>query len=281
MSPVGRAVGIAVLVGALAGCRVPGMPGSELGPTQSEKIRERLVHLQKELDRLDGQLSRLQEGQAGPSGVAENLESLALEVEGMHQEIRSQRGELEIVRHRLKRLKERQRRLYKDLNLRLQTLAKGTAPPASQAAGGDEGKRAKKGSTGESTPPESPQKAYKAAFAKIENNEYRSAAAAFRSFLKTYPDSDLAANARYWLGESHYVLREFEQALGEFNKVLQKHPDSRKAPAALLKIGYSFYELGEYQSARQALKRIRERFPDTSEAQLARKRLQRINKEGY
>jgi tol-pal system protein YbgF len=206
-----------------------------------------------------------------------------VEVENLRQEVRSQQGTLEVLQHRLGRLSDRQRRLYEDMDSRLRSLEQEDAGPAADQDADSGAEQADKGPVGGAGDAQarSAEAAYKAAFAKIEANEYEAAAEAFKGFLDRHPDSDLAPNARYWLGESYYVLRDFEQALAEFNKVLQNHPDSRKAPAALLKIGYSFYELGEYDSAGQALERVRERFPESSEARLARQRLNRMEEEGH
>jgi len=267
------------LVGLLGGCLPPppgGGPAPEQGPSETEKLRQRVAALEEEL-------ARLKQANAASSGMQEGLESLTVEVDNLRQEVRSQQGTQEVVQHRVERLADRQRRLYEDVDTRLRALEQG------DGSGGEAGSEQAPASEGGAASPEpagegqarSAEAAYQAAFAKIEANEYEAAAQAFQQFLGDHADSDLAPNARYWLGESRYVLREFEQALVEFNKVLQDHPDSRKAPAALLKIGYSFYELGEYDSARQALQRVRERFPESSEARLARQRLNRMEEEGH
>ncbi len=61
----------------------------------------------------------------------------------------------------------------------------------------------------------------------------------FQQFLQSYPQSSLADNAQYWLGESYYVTRDFQNAAAAFQTVLDRWPDSRKAPDALLKLGYT------------------------------------------
>ncbi len=249
---------------AVGGCLPPppGMgPAGEDEADPQEKLRQRV-------DRLAEQLESLREG-----GTREGLESLIVEVEALREAVRNQQGRLEVAQHRIKRLGERQRRLYEDVDTRLRSFEQGDSSPAERTGeGGPDDTNA--GPAG--TVSGSAEDLYQAAFAKIESNEYEEAATGFRTFLEEYPDSDLAPNARYWLGESNYVLRRFEQALVEFNKVLQEYPESPKAPAALLKIGYAFYELGEKGNSRQALQRVRERFPDSAEARLARQRLQKM-----
>ncbi len=43
--------------------------------------------------------------------------------------------------------------------------------------------------------------------------------AGFKSFVATYPDSPLASNAQYWLGEAYYVNREYPNAITAFQAV--------------------------------------------------------------
>ena len=121
---------------------------------------------------------------------------------------------------------------------------------------------------------------YQAAFELLKDQRYEPAAMAFEQFLKSYPDSELADNAQYWLAESHYVTQGFERALGEFEIVITRYPNSRKVPDALLKMGYCNYELEQWGAARDALKRVQGEFPETTAARLAGQRLERMEEEG-
>jgi tol-pal system protein YbgF len=121
---------------------------------------------------------------------------------------------------------------------------------------------------------------YQAAFELLKEQRYEPAAMAFHQFLVTFPDSELADNAQYWLAESHYVTQMFEEALGEFGVVISRYPQSRKIPDALLKMGYCSYELEDWAAARQALTRVQEDYSDTTAARLAGQRLARMEEEG-
>ena len=119
-------------------------------------------------------------------------------------------------------------------------------------------------------------KDYELGWQAMEKRDYRIAISRFKEFLKKHPKSNLADNAQYWIGESHYGLREFDQAIIEFDAVRRRYPQGEKVPAALLKQGYAFAELGEKVNARLLLQEVMEKFPETPEAAKAKMRLKSI-----
>lgn len=256
-----RAAGLALAGLGLSGCALAPPGSQEPGPTPVERLNKRVSALEGQLD----ELRQAQRKQAERSAeLRKTLESLTVESGDLQEAVRKVRGETEVLGHRLEKVDQRQRQLYGDLDSRLRALESGAgnggAGPASEPV------------------PEfdSAQAAYDAAYTKVEDNQYRAAVRYFQAFLERHSGSDLVPNAYYWLGEAHYVRREFEDALVAFNKVLEQYPDSNKAAAALLKVGFSFYELEDMEGARQALERVVERFPDSSEARLAKRRLDKI-----
>ena len=103
---------------------------------------------------------------------------------------------------------------------------------------------------------------------------------AFQQFLVSFPDSQLADNAQYWLAESYYVTNKFEEALSQFSVVINDYPKSRKVPDALLKVGYCNYELERWNDSRAALTRVQSEYAETTAARLAEQRLGRMAEEG-
>ena len=61
-----------------------------------------------------------------------------------------------------------------------------------------------------------------------------------RVFWCTYPNSQLADNAQYWLGEAYYVNKSFPEALASFQNLVVSLPAvlAKAAGCALLKMGY-------------------------------------------
>ena len=118
--------------------------------------------------------------------------------------------------------------------------------------------------------------AYKKAFTLLKDGHYEQAITAFQAYLRDYPGSSYAGNAQYWLGEAHYVQRQFDAAIVEYRKLIQNYPQSRKLSHAQLKIAYSYQELGQVQKAREILEKLRQDYPGTTAARLAAERLQRL-----
>jgi tol-pal system protein YbgF len=117
---------------------------------------------------------------------------------------------------------------------------------------------------------------YEVAWRNLEKRDYRIAIARFKDFQKKHPKSNLAANAQYWIGESHYALREFDQAIIEFDAVRTKYPEAAKVPAALLKQAYAFAELGENPNAKLLLQEVVEKYAQTPEATQAKQKLKSL-----
>ncbi len=110
----------------------------------------------------------------------------------------------------------------------------------------------------------------------FERKEYRSAVSRFKEFLKKYPKSRIAANAQYWLGESHFGVKEYDKAIVEFDEVRRRYPQSDKVPAALLRQGFAFAELGEKLNARLVLQDVVEKYPQSVESLKAKQKLKSL-----
>jgi tol-pal system protein YbgF len=120
------------------------------------------------------------------------------------------------------------------------------------------------------------QSVYSQAFSALKAGSYSIAITGFKDFLMTYPQSPLAENAQYWLGEAYYVTRSYDDAGTAFRTVLQKYPQSRKAPDAMLKLGFTQYEQKRFPESRKTLEDVTTKYPDSDAARLATDRLKRI-----
>ncbi len=120
------------------------------------------------------------------------------------------------------------------------------------------------------------QQAYEAAFELLKQSLYEDAIDQFQQLVDTWPDSQLADDAYYWMSEAMYVIREFEYALSGFRTLVIQYPDSQRVPEALLKVGYIQYDIGAYDDAAETFRDILSRFPGHQVTVSAQTRLRRI-----
>jgi tol-pal system protein YbgF len=98
----------------------------------------------------------------------------------------------------------------------------------------------------------------------------------FEQFLVKYPKSNIADNARFWMGEVYFSEGWYQKAILEYQEVIEKYPKGNKVPAAYLKQGLSFFKLGENANAKLVLNELIKRFPESSEADAARQHIKQI-----
>jgi len=122
--------------------------------------------------------------------------------------------------------------------------------------------------------------AYTRAYDLLARGQHEQAVDEFDAFLLEYPAGPFSFNAWYWKGEAMYAERRFDEAIENFRQVTEQFPNSTKVPDAQLKIGFSLYEQGQFATARPVLEQVRDQFQGRSAAVLARKRLQKMDREG-
>lgn len=246
----------AVLVAAtLCGCADFGRPLGDDKPLSPQEQR---------LQAIEGRLAEL-------TRKVENL-NLAAQSQGitkLESELRGLRGEVERTRHDVDTNERRARELYQDLDRRLQKLENESRAPRLSM---------EPRITQPPPPPEGQEEeaAYLAVFDKLKAGRYDESIAGFRDQLQRWPQGRYAANAWYWMGEAHYVKRDYDAALKSFRALLDGFPDSPKAPDALLKAGLAQLEQKQAAEGRATLERVVARYPNTNAANLARQRLEQL-----
>ena len=98
----------------------------------------------------------------------------------------------------------------------------------------------------------------------------------FSDYIKFYPNTDLAGNAYFYLGEIQYRQGNYQQAAQTYDQVLQNFPSGNKAASAQLKKGFSLIELGKQDDGVSELRHLIQRYPHSPEALQARERLRKL-----
>lgn len=193
---------------------------------------------------------------------------LASQIQRQADELSRLRGQVETLNYELETAKKRQQDFYVDLDTRLrkfETQAAGNAAvdPANGQNSAPAGDPAKEGQE------------YEAALNQFKAAKYKEAATAFAAFVQKYPDSSLAPNAQYWLGNAWYAQRNCNKAIEAQSLVTTKYAESAKAPDAWLAIATCQQELGNATGAKRSLETLMAKYPGTPAAEAAQLRLKK------
>jgi tol-pal system protein YbgF len=98
----------------------------------------------------------------------------------------------------------------------------------------------------------------------------------FQDYLKYYPDTELAGNAQFYLGEISRHDGDYAAAVEAYDRVLMNYPKSIKAAGARLGKGLSLLAMGQKPGAIRELREVVRRYPGTPEARSAAQTLRQL-----
>lgn len=230
--------------------------------------------------------------------VHDSQAAASVEIEGLKKDLRELAGRVEdnehLVRHSIEKdlneqdqfqneisklleLKEKIERLEKLLNYHHEYLNLETINPDgdTEKIPGQGAEFGAVSSDGSAQKPED-EALYETSRAFYNNEEYDQALKGFKSFLEKFPESDLADNAHFWIGECFMALKEYEHAIRAYQEVIEKYPKGNKVPNAMLRQAVAWLEIGEKISSKYLLDKILKNYPDSPEAKIAEKYLSSI-----
>ena len=133
--------------------------------------------------------------------------------------------------------------------------------------------------TSPAAPGVSPQRMYDTAWADYTNGQWSLAIQGFEAYIKTFPRSELADDAQFYIGQTHYADGSFRDAVDALEQVLLNYPDGDVVPDASYKRGLALDRLGETDRARQAFELVVKNYPDSTMATLAQQAIDRLNQQ--
>lgn len=107
----------------------------------------------------------------------------------------------------------------------------------------------------------------------FRDGQYQEASISFEDFLQAYPNSTMAADARFYQGSARYASKDFKGSVAVLQQMLQQSPDHSRAPDALLVMAASLTEQNNLKGAKASLERIVKEYPNSKAAETARSRL--------
>ena len=197
------------------------------------------------------------------------LLDLANQLQRQSEEIARLRGQVETLTYELETAKKRQQDFYLDLDTRLRKLEPqgGGGAAAVDPAGGANSSAA--------TDPARENKEYEAALNNFKATKYKEASWGFSAFVQKHPDSSLAPNAQFWLGNAFIAQRNCAKAIEAHSVVTTRYADSAKAPDSWLAMATCQQEMGNPTAARRSLETLVAKYPNAPAADAARDRLKK------
>ncbi len=111
---------------------------------------------------------------------------------------------------------------------------------------------------------------YKQALDLVMRGQAQAGRAGLQTFLQSHPQSKLAPNAHYWVGESYYSQGNYNDALLAFRQVTTNYPKHHKTSDALLKAGMTYQRMGDAENAKTQYQTLITNFPRSNAAKIAR-----------
>ena len=117
-------------------------------------------------------------------------------------------------------------------------------------------------------PDTTPEKQYEFSTSFLKVGDYNTAERAFREFVITNPDHDLAGSAQYWYAETFRIRQLYTDAASAYLEGYQKYPKSEKAPVNLLKLGVSLVQIGEKDQGCLMITGVKKQYPEANQSVL-------------
>src|SRR5574343_785413 len=192
---------------------------------------------------------------------------LSSQIQRQAEEIARLRGQIETLTYELDLAKKRQQDFYLDLDTRLRKFETPTAANAADPAAATPAKP--------TADPAKESQEYEATLNQFKSGKDKDAAAGFAAVVQKYPDSQLAPNAQYWLGNAWYAQRDCKKAIEAQSVVTAKYADHPKAADAWLAIATCQQEMNNPLGAKRSLETIVAKYPTAPAAEAAQQRLKK------
>jgi tol-pal system protein YbgF len=111
-----------------------------------------------------------------------------------------------------------------------------------------------------------PDKQYEFATSFLKVGDYPTAERAFREFVLSNPEHELAGNAQYWYAETFRIRQLYTDAAAAYLEGYQKYPNGEKAPVNLLKLGVSMVQIGEKDQGCKMINGVEKQYPKANQS---------------
>ncbi len=111
-----------------------------------------------------------------------------------------------------------------------------------------------------------PVEQYEFATSFLKVGDYSTAERAFREFVISNSDHELAGSAQYWYAETFRIRQLYTDAASAYLEGYQKYPKGKKAPINLLKLGVSMVQIGEKDQGCKMINGVELQYPNANQS---------------
>ena len=111
-----------------------------------------------------------------------------------------------------------------------------------------------------------PNEQYELATSFLKVGDYSTAERAFREFVLSNSEHELAGSAQYWYAETFRIRQLYTDAASAYLEGYQKYPKGNKAPINLLKLGVSMVQIGEKDQGCKMINGVEKQYPKANQS---------------
>lgn len=233
-------------------------------------LHREITDVSRQVENLRGQSSGKEDLQALSRKIADQSNQMLKSNADIQLEIKQLRDQIQALQSNLEATNQRLAALSNELAATRERLAgqSGSTPVTSTL-----GAPAPSTTNPQLNRGPEPAQLYGSAYEDYMRGNFDMAIQGFKDYAARYPETDLADNALYWIGECYYSKKQYKEAIDSFTQLLNSYKTSDKAAAALLKKGLAFLEMGDKSQGTINLQYVLYEHPGSREAELARAKL--------
>jgi tol-pal system protein YbgF len=214
-----------------------------------------------EMRKLENRVRALEGGTGRAGAGRDRVAEMGVEIEELKRTVDGLNGRLDVADRKAQQALEEARAARSEANQ-----GGGTPPPAPDANAG--------GAPPGGADVSQEVQAYRAAHTKWREGDAAGCVDLFGKFLQTYPASEYADDATYWLADCYFKQGNFSAAVLRFDDVARQYPKSDKAADALYRQGEALLRMGHGTAAGNAFEKVVRDYPNSPRAPEAKRQLQ-------
>jgi tol-pal system protein YbgF len=196
------------------------------------------------------------------TGSTGRIADVSAELDALREQIAQLEGRMEVTEHQSQQALE-------EAKAARMTAAQGGVPPGAASPDDPMAGLPPEGSASEEV------RSYRAAYDAWRADQHQVCVDRFGQFLQSFPTSQYADDAAFWLADCYFKQGDLKTAILRFDDVATRYPKSEKASEALYRQGEALLKLGPNfgKAAEKAFERVVKEYPQSRRAHDAEQQL--------